>query len=184
MGNGAVVLGLLLPRVLAKLGTRAPVSVTSMSDFASNFGHFGLFLVVVLLMLSAVDALMAFPENTETMLALGFFQGLLNVTVLNGSLSLASELHNCRSWVQLGFATGALLPVLSAPFTGFGPKIPGSFKRSCSSFVLVRFCDLSSAQLVVSCPSSSRAFKGHLRVESKYTSAKPGPARGQHGAGG
>ena len=103
MGNGAVVLGLLLwTRLSASIFTRLVL------------GTFSLFLV---------DLLMAFPEHENVMLALGFLQGLLNVTVLSTILSLASELcDNCRSWVQLGFATGALLPVLAVPCTGFGPK--------------------------------------------------------------
>ncbi|CAE7894152.1 SLC22A1 [Symbiodinium sp. KB8] len=85
-----------------------------------GLGTFSLFLV---------DLLMAFPEHENVMLALGFLQGLLNVTVLSTILSLASELcDNCRSWVQLGFATGALLPVLAVPCTGFGPKSPLSVR--------------------------------------------------------
>lgn len=109
VGNGAVVLGLLLwTRLSASIFTRLVL------------GTFSLFLV---------DLLMAFPEHENVMLALGFLQGLLNVTVLSTILSLASELcDNCRSWVQLGFATGALLPVLAVPCTGFGPKSPLSVR--------------------------------------------------------
>ncbi|CAE6953189.1 SLC22A1 [Symbiodinium sp. CCMP2592] len=108
VGNGAVLLGLLLwTRLSASIFARLVL------------GTFFLFLV---------DLFMAFPEDEKTMLALGFLQGLLNVTVLSTTLSLASELENCRSWVHLGFAAGTLLPVLAVPFTGFGPKSPLSVR--------------------------------------------------------
>ena len=115
VGNGAVAAGLLLlPRVF-----------TWMDSSAGIVASLALRLIGSTLILFLVDALMAFPEDEDVMLALGFLQGLLNVVVLNTSLSLASELENC-SWVQLGFATGALLPVLTTPFTGFGPKPLGA----------------------------------------------------------
>lgn len=45
--------------------------------------------------------------------------------VLNTSHSLAAAMTgNRRAWVQLGFLSGALLPVVTTPFTGFGPKSP------------------------------------------------------------
>jgi len=81
--------------------------------------------------LCLVDLAMAFPEDEASMLAIGLGQSLLNVLVMGASSSLASKLkRSCLEWVRLGFTSAALLPVLTTPFTGFGPKSP----------LLVRLC--------------------------------------------
>jgi len=170
VGNGAVLLGLLLwTRLSASIFARLVL------------GTFFLFLV---------DLLMAFPEDEKMMLALGFLQGLLNVTVLSTILSLASELENCRSWVHLGFATGALLPVLAVPFTGFGPKSPLSV-RLAYYLLPALFCLLAGMiyggvyhRKVVEVNRMGRRVKGNLadlvmayaKIKSSPSSAEAAPA--------
>lgn len=66
---------------------------------------------------------MALAEDEISMLLMGAVQSFLNAMVLNTSHSLAAAMNgNRRAWVQLGFLSGALLPVMTTPFTGFGPK--------------------------------------------------------------
>ena len=73
--------------------------------------------------LALVNLLMALAEDEISMLLMGAVQSFLNAMVLNTSHSLAAAMNgNRRAWVQLGFLSGALLPVMTTPFTGFGPK--------------------------------------------------------------
>ena len=75
--------------------------------------------------LALVNLLLSLPEDEVSMLMMGAVQSFLNSMVLNTSHSLAGAMTgNRRAWVQLGFLSGALLPVLTTPFTGFGPKSP------------------------------------------------------------
>ncbi|CAJ1335761.1 unnamed protein product [Effrenium voratum] len=101
-------------------------------------------LVVSAFMLAVVDLMMAFPEDEFSMLTLGCIQAFLNVMMLNTSLSLASKLRSGRgrSWVQLGFVSGGLVPVVLVPFTNFGPR-SGLGQRLAFYAAPAAFCGLA-----------------------------------------
>ena len=79
-------------------------------------------LVLSSLSLALVNFLMAFCEDEVSILLMGSVQSLFNALVLNTSHSLTSTLKACNGSVQLGFLSGALLPILTTPFTSYGPK--------------------------------------------------------------
>lgn len=115
LGNGvAVVMLLLMPKIGPWMQRRFQLQ-------RSIF----LRLVLSTHCLALVNLLMSLPEDEISMLVMGAVQSFLNAMVLNTSHSLAAAMTgNRRAWVQLGFLSGALLPVLTTPFTGFGPKSP------------------------------------------------------------
>eukprot|EP00435_Cladocopium_sp_Y103_P047606 s130_g14.t1 len=115
LGNGvAVVMLLLMPKIGPWMQRRFQLQ-------RSIF----LRLVLSTHCLALVNLLMSLPEDEISMLVMGAVQSFLNAMVLNTSHSLAGAMTgNRRAWVQLGFLSGALLPVLTTPFTGFGPKSP------------------------------------------------------------
>lgn len=115
LGNGvAVVMLLLMPKIGPWMQRRFQLQ-------RSIF----LRLVLSTHCLALVNLLMSLAEDEISMLVMGAVQSFLNAMVLNTSHSLAAAMTgNRRAWVQLGFLSGALLPVVTTPFTGFGPKSP------------------------------------------------------------
>eukprot|EP00441_Pelagodinium_beii_P047024 CAMPEP_0197621560 /NCGR_PEP_ID=MMETSP1338-20131121/2119_1 /TAXON_ID=43686 ORGANISM="Pelagodinium beii, Strain RCC1491" /NCGR_SAMPLE_ID=MMETSP1338 /ASSEMBLY_ACC=CAM_ASM_000754 /LENGTH=1048 /DNA_ID=CAMNT_0043191069 /DNA_START=124 /DNA_END=3270 /DNA_ORIENTATION=- len=83
--------------------------------------------------LSILNVLNVFQRSQAGLLALGFAIGILSICVLETSISIADNLPNggLRPFVQLGFVTGGVVPLLLEPFIGYGP---GS-----ASFVKVQF---------------------------------------------
>ena len=121
--------------------------------------------------LALVNLLMALAEDEISMLLMGAVQSFLNAMVLNTSHSLAAAMNgNRRAWVQLGFLSGALLPVMTTPFTGFGPK---SHLASRIAFYAVpaSYCFIIGLLFGV----YHRKVKPHLDSESDTLHLGPGP---------
>ena len=121
--------------------------------------------------LALVNLLMALAEDEISMLLMGAVQSFLNAMVLNTSHSLAAAMNgNRRAWVQLGFLSGALLPVMTTPFTGFGPK---SHLASRVAFYAVpaSYCFIIGLLFGV----YHRKVKPHLDSESDTLHLGPGP---------
>eukprot|EP00438_Fugacium_kawagutii_P017681 Skav211278 [mRNA] locus=scaffold2429:90466:91739:+ [translate_table: standard] len=139
LGNGVAVLMLL---VMPKLGR------WMQRTFHLQRSIF-LRLVLSTYCLALVNLLMSLAEDEISMLAMGAVQSFLNAMVLNTSHSLVGSMSgNRRAWIQLGFLSGALLPVLTTPFTGFGPKSP-LWSRVAFYSVPASFCFIIAVLLQV-----------------------------------
>ena len=114
LGNGiAVATHLFLRREEVEVEISVPFQKRLVSIFRR--------LVLSSLFLAVVNFFMAFCESEMSMLTLGSVQSFFNAILLNTSHALTKPLNRNGS-VQLGFLSGALLPILTIPFTGFGPK--------------------------------------------------------------
>jgi len=83
--------------------------------------------------LFALNLCNAFIRTECGLLVLGWVIGLASISVLDTSILIADNLPNggLRTFVQMGFVTGGVVPLFIEPFVGYGP---GS-----ALFVKVRF---------------------------------------------